>query len=219
MASQEWDQRYAGNDLVWTAEPNRFVVAELQDLAPARALDVAAGEGRNTVSLAGRGWQVTAVDFSAVGLDKGRRLAEQADVTVGLGIAPTCASTSPRPGFFQLVLIAYLHLGAAELDGVSPPGSRLRLRPGRDAGDRARRREPDRGDRRSAGPGRALYTPKRSRALWTASLWRALSGSGGLSRAARAMRVPILWFARSGRGFLPPAFLRLARACRGVTRQ
>ena len=26
MASQEWDQRYAGNDLVWTAEPNRFVV-------------------------------------------------------------------------------------------------------------------------------------------------------------------------------------------------
>jgi len=45
--SQEWDQRYAGPGLVWTAEPNRFVAAELQDLAPGRALHVAAGEGRN----------------------------------------------------------------------------------------------------------------------------------------------------------------------------
>ena len=45
MDSREWDQRYAGTELVWTAEPNRFVVAELQDLAPGRALDVAAGRG------------------------------------------------------------------------------------------------------------------------------------------------------------------------------
>ena len=51
MDSQEWDRRYAGTELVWTAEPNRFVVAELQDLAPGRALDVAAGEGRNAVWL------------------------------------------------------------------------------------------------------------------------------------------------------------------------
>jgi ubiquinone/menaquinone biosynthesis C-methylase UbiE len=73
--SQEWDRRYAAAELVWTAEPNRFAVAELQDLPPGRALDVAAGEGRNAVWLASRGWQVTAVDFSAAGLDKGRRLA------------------------------------------------------------------------------------------------------------------------------------------------
>ena len=69
-------------ELVWTAEPNRFVVAELQDLAPGRALDVGAGEGRNAVWLASRGWQVTAVDFSAVGLDKGRRLAQDRGVAV-----------------------------------------------------------------------------------------------------------------------------------------
>ncbi len=62
MDSQEWDRRYAGADLVWTAEPNQFVVAELQGLAPGWALDVAAGEGRNAVWLASQGWQVTAVD-------------------------------------------------------------------------------------------------------------------------------------------------------------
>jgi 2-polyprenyl-3-methyl-5-hydroxy-6-metoxy-1,4-benzoquinol methylase len=80
MTSQEWDRRYAGQELVWTAKPNGFVVAEVQDLAPGRALDVGAGEGRNAVWLASRGWQVTAVDFSVVGLDKGRRLAENRGV-------------------------------------------------------------------------------------------------------------------------------------------
>ncbi len=117
MESQEWDQRYTGSDLVWTAEPNRFVVAELQDLAPARALDVAAGEGRNSVWLASRGWQVTAVDFSAVGLDKGRRLAEQ----VGVAVDWVCADVrdyEPEPASFQLVLIAYLQLREPELHGV-----------------------------------------------------------------------------------------------------
>jgi len=38
--SQEWDRRYAGAELVWTAEPNRFVVEELADVPPGRALEV-----------------------------------------------------------------------------------------------------------------------------------------------------------------------------------
>jgi len=117
VESQEWDQRYAGAELVWTAEPNRFVVAELQDLAPGRALDVAAGEGRNAVWLAARGWQVTAVDFSAAGLDKGRRLAEARGVAVGW-VHADVRDYRPEVGSFQLVLVAYLQLHEAELDGV-----------------------------------------------------------------------------------------------------
>lgn len=115
--SQEWDQRYAGRELVWTAEPNRFVVAELQDLAPGRALDLGAGEGRNAVWLAGRGWQVTAVDFSAVGLDKGRRLAEDRRVAVDW-VCADVRGYQPEAGSFQLVLIAYLQFREAELDEV-----------------------------------------------------------------------------------------------------
>ena len=117
MDSQEWDQRYAGTELVWTAEPNRFAVAELQDLAPGRALDVAAGEGRNAVWLAGRGWQVTAVDFSAAGLDKGRRLAQACGVAVDW-VHADVRDYQPEAASFQLVLVAYLQLREAELDGV-----------------------------------------------------------------------------------------------------
>ncbi|MBQ0897960.1 class I SAM-dependent methyltransferase, partial [Micromonospora sp. U56] len=73
MDSSEWDARYAAStELVWTAEPNRFVVEAAADLPPGEALDLAAGEGRNAVWLAGRGWRVTAVDFSPVAVAGGR---------------------------------------------------------------------------------------------------------------------------------------------------
>ncbi len=117
MDSQEWDRRYAGTELLWTAEPNRFVVAELADLRPGRALDLGAGEGRNAVWLAGRGWKVTAVDFSAVGLEKGRRLATARGAAVDW-VRADVLSYRPDAQSFQLVLVAYLQLRAAELDSV-----------------------------------------------------------------------------------------------------
>ncbi len=112
-----WDQRYAGSDLVWTAEPNRFVVAEVQDMPPGRALDLGSGEGRNSVWLAARGWQVTAVDFSATGLDKAQRLAQARDVPVDWVLADVL-DYQPEEAAFQLVLIAYLQLPAPSLDRV-----------------------------------------------------------------------------------------------------
>lgn len=112
MDAAAWDHRYASAELVWTAEPNRFVAAELSDLPPGRALDLAAGEGRNAIWLAGRGWQVTALDFSAVAIDKGRLLAEQAGVTVDWVVADVL--TYRPAGGYDLVLVAYLHLPPAQ---------------------------------------------------------------------------------------------------------
>jgi len=79
---EAWDRKYAGSEFLWTEEPNRFLVAELDGLAPGRALDLACGEGRNAVWLAQRGWQVTGVDFSEVGLAKAAQLAESRGVEV-----------------------------------------------------------------------------------------------------------------------------------------
>ena len=80
MDQREWDELYASTELVWTAEANRFVVEELTGLAAGRALDLGTGEGRNAIWLAERGWQVTAVDFSAVGLAKATELAARRGV-------------------------------------------------------------------------------------------------------------------------------------------
>ena len=70
MDRDDWNRRYAASDYVWTVEPNRFLVAEAGDLDPGRALDLACGEGRNAVWLAQWGWQVEAVDFAELLVNK-----------------------------------------------------------------------------------------------------------------------------------------------------
>ncbi|HEX5594889.1 MAG TPA: class I SAM-dependent methyltransferase [Micromonosporaceae bacterium] len=118
MESSEWDARYAAApELVWTAEPNRFVVEEVAKLAPGRALDLAAGEGRNAVWLAERGWQTTAVDFSPVAIERGRQLARERGVQVRWEVADLL-KYRPTAGGADLVLLIYLHLPAAELASV-----------------------------------------------------------------------------------------------------
>lgn len=112
MDEREWDDRYRESDLVWSLEPNQFVVEFVSDLPPGLALDVGAGEGRNAVWLAQRGWNVTAVDFSAVGMEKARRMAFEAEVELATVVADVLSYTQPEP--VDLVLLAYLQLPAAE---------------------------------------------------------------------------------------------------------
>ena len=87
MDMAEWNKRYSESDFVWTIEPNQFVVAETRDLRPGRAMDVAAGEGRNAVFLAEHGFDVVAVDISAKGLEKARQLARERGVELDTRIA------------------------------------------------------------------------------------------------------------------------------------
>jgi len=115
MEQQDWDQRYAVDELVWRAEPNRFLVTEVAGLSPGRVLDVACGEGRNAIWLAEQGWYATGVDFSAVALDKARKLAGgrgvgdrvqwlEADLRSADWVPPTGASG------FDLVIVFYLQV-------------------------------------------------------------------------------------------------------------
>lgn len=78
-----WDERYAGPEYKYGAEPNAFLKTQASRILPkGRVLCLAEGEGRNGVYLAGLGHQVTAVDGSAVGLQKARRLAEHNGVKI-----------------------------------------------------------------------------------------------------------------------------------------
>jgi SAM-dependent methyltransferase len=114
MDAREWNQRYAEKELVWSATPNQFVAAELADLPPGRAVDLAAGEGRNALWLAGRGWDVTAVDFAQAGLDKGR--AVERTVATDHPVTWVCADVLAwePDGAYDLTVLAYLQLPADE---------------------------------------------------------------------------------------------------------
>jgi SAM-dependent methyltransferase len=109
MDREGWNKRYAEKELVWSAGPNQFVAAEVDGLPAGRALDVAAGEGRNAIWLAERGWCVTAVDFSEVALDKARRLAQRRGVEVESVVADLL-HYHPEPEAYDLVLMCYLQV-------------------------------------------------------------------------------------------------------------
>lgn len=113
MDRDAWDERYAATELVWSAEPNRFLVDEVASLgaAPGRALDLACGEGRNAIWLASLGWQVVAVDFSAVAIDKARRLSAGRPLDGAVEwVVDDVTTHVPAVGAFDLVIVLYLHL-------------------------------------------------------------------------------------------------------------
>lgn len=135
MDASDWDERYARTELVWGAPPNSTVVEHIHGLdrritlrpdepggaAPElpRALDLAAGEGRHALWLATHGWQVTAVDFSQVGLDKGRTVAARLSRSVRSRIDWRCAditdlTAAEVTGPFELILLVFVHLPAPQ---------------------------------------------------------------------------------------------------------
>jgi SAM-dependent methyltransferase len=130
-----WDEQYSGTELVWSAGPNRFVEEVAAGLPAGRALDVAAGEGRNALWLVERGWRATAVDFSAVGLERARSLAERrlGDRAEELELVQADVLTyQPEPSAFDLVIVAYLQVSASQRRtalrlsaGAVAPGGRL----------------------------------------------------------------------------------------------
>ncbi len=103
--------------MLFGVEPNRFLVAEVEDLPPGRALDVACGAGRNAVWLASRGWTVTGVDFSDVALENARALAVSRRVDVEW-VRADVREWQPPAGAFDLVAVLYLQLPAAERDAI-----------------------------------------------------------------------------------------------------
>jgi ubiquinone/menaquinone biosynthesis C-methylase UbiE len=116
VQAEDWDARYAAAQQ-WSDKPNALAASVLAERAPGRALDVAAGEGRMALWLAVRGWTVTALDFSAMGLDRGRRRAQELGVQVDWQLADA-TSTELGEQAFDLVLVLYLHLPRTEMTAV-----------------------------------------------------------------------------------------------------
>ncbi len=133
MKREDWDRRYSDAENLWSARPNRFLVAEAEGLEPRRALDLACGEGQNAIWLATLGWDVTGVDYSEVAIGKARTRAARD----GVGVEFVCADLveyEPEVGAFDLVVVLYLHIRAderrqvlAKASGALAPGGTFLL--------------------------------------------------------------------------------------------
>ena len=105
----EWDAMYAERGSIWSGEPNAQLIAETTELTPGTALDVGCGEGADAVWLARKGWAVTAVDLSAVALERARSHAHSAGVEISFERADLVAAP-PRPSAYDLVSAQFFHL-------------------------------------------------------------------------------------------------------------
>jgi len=105
-----WDERFAGEGFVYGTQPNAWLVSVTGRLKPgSRILSLGEGEGRNAVWLAQQGHRVEAVDGSAVGLAKARRLAAERGVTLATTVADL-AGFRPEAGAYDAVVLVFLHL-------------------------------------------------------------------------------------------------------------
>ncbi len=88
-----WDERFKRKGFALGKEPNPFLKKHIRLLPRGKALDLAAGEGRNAVFLAQMGLEVDAVDISRVGIKKANKLAKEA----GVRIHTLCADLKDYP--------------------------------------------------------------------------------------------------------------------------
>lgn len=89
-AATYWNAKYETEAFIYTKTANRFIVEFCEPLIPGVAIDLAGGEGRNTVWLAEHGWHVENVDISPVGLQKCTQFAAERGVTERVRVL--CAS-------------------------------------------------------------------------------------------------------------------------------
>jgi tellurite methyltransferase len=107
----DWDQRYRESAHKWRRPDSFLLDAYGKFIAPGRlragrALDVAGGVGRHALWLAKRGWRVTVVDASRVGLSEARGRARQAGVKLTLRRLDLRSGALPRARY-DLVLVFF----------------------------------------------------------------------------------------------------------------
>ncbi len=104
-----WDKRYSEPGFAFGTEPNDYLVSVADTIPKGRVLCLADGEGRNGVYLAGLGYDVTAVDASAVGLAKAERLASDRGVTIRT-LHADLTDFEIEPGVWQGIVSIFCHL-------------------------------------------------------------------------------------------------------------
>lgn len=134
-SASHWDERYQNGETPWdTGVPSRELVrlVESRTVAPGRALELGCGTGTNAVYLAQHGFEVTALDISAVAVRAARLRAESHSVAIEFVLADICTwNPSVEPFDFVFDRGCYHTVRRDNLPGllrtlerITRPGSR-----------------------------------------------------------------------------------------------
>jgi 2-polyprenyl-3-methyl-5-hydroxy-6-metoxy-1,4-benzoquinol methylase len=82
----KWDKRFRGEDFALGTDPSPYLAANIgfiKSLVPCgKVLDIACGEGRNSIFLASEGFEVTGIDISEAGLEKASSWMERENLRI-----------------------------------------------------------------------------------------------------------------------------------------
>ncbi len=124
-----WDARYEAKGALWGAEPNQFLAEIAEVLEPGTALDLGCGQGRNSLWLASRGFEVTGLDLSSIAIEQAKAVAAELDLDASFE-SVDLTTWDPAGRVWDLVVLTYLHLSherrpvvhAAARRAVAPGG-------------------------------------------------------------------------------------------------
>ncbi len=157
MTAAQWDARYRAEPDLWTKNPNGPLAQFAGELEPGRALDVGAGDGRNAIWLAAQGWAVTAIDLSAVALERASERAAASGTQLECIVADWREHDFGESAF-ELVVVSFMHPQPNEREALFERAARALVPGGHvftvgvSLADHGRRGPPD---------AERLYTPER----------------------------------------------------------
>ncbi len=136
VPGEAWEERYRSQGQLWSGSPNVHLVSETSGLTPGTALDAGCGEGADAIWLAGHTWQVTAVDFSTVALERGAARALEVGAEVAQRITWQHADLTdwvPATASYDLVSAQFMESPSAQREtlfrglaaSVAPAGTLL----------------------------------------------------------------------------------------------
>ena len=108
-AGEQWNQRYDKSMYLYGTGPVEFLRDNIDRLPAGTALCLAAGEGRNAVYLAERGYDVTAMDPSPVGLEKATRLAAERGVSIKTDVGDLSVGYDMGSEQYDVITDFYYH--------------------------------------------------------------------------------------------------------------
>ena len=101
---EKWDAKYSAEGRITAKDPSDWLTTHAALLlAKGKALDIAAGEGRNSVFAASLGYEVVCMDISDIALAKAQALANEKNVKISTLSADLDNSSLPE-NEYDLVL-------------------------------------------------------------------------------------------------------------------
>ncbi|MEM7105212.1 MAG: class I SAM-dependent methyltransferase [Bacteroidota bacterium] len=108
---KKWNERYAKSEFAYGTEPNDYLKAQLDKLAPGTILFGAEGEGRNGIYAARQGWTVSAFDISIEGKRKAHQFAQMHNVTIDYQVGQL-PNLNYKDEQFDAIVLIYAHFPA-----------------------------------------------------------------------------------------------------------